>query len=262
MAVIDELARQDAILAELAASGRVTVSELATKFSKSTVTIRKDLDVLERKELLRRVRGGAVGKRPSDEGAFDTRLRRSRDAKRAIAKAAAALVGRGDVIAIDSSTTCYCLGEELLEKQDIVVITNGLRLAVLLMERSSAVVVLTGGVLRKASGSVVGPIGDVLRGRGRISRGFFGVSTVSTTYGLMDLSSEQANAKKMIAESCDEVIGLFDSTKLGGFGTHSYAPVDRITAMYTDTGVDHAAVEEWSRLGVRINAVPVPGLER
>jgi DeoR/GlpR family transcriptional regulator of sugar metabolism len=221
------------------------------------VTIRKDLDALESRELLRRVRGGAVSRRPSDEGAFDTRLRRAREAKRAIAKAAAALVVGGEVLALDSSTTCYCLGEELLDKQDMVVVTNGLRLALLLMERSSAVVILTGGVLRKASGSVVGPIGDVLHGRGTISKGFFGLSTISTTYGLMDISSEQANAKKMMADSCREIFGLFDSTKVGGFGTHAYAPIERITAMYTDDGVPRSTVDEWAELGIPVHPVAV-----
>ena len=105
MASLDEFAREQSVLASLKSTGHVSVNELATRFGVSTVTVRKDLDVLERRHLLRRVRGGAVSVDASDEGAFEMRLRHSRENKQAIARAVAPLVRDGDVIAIDSSTT-------------------------------------------------------------------------------------------------------------------------------------------------------------
>ena len=71
---------------------------------------------------------------------------------------------------------------------NLVVVTNGLRLATLLMERSSARVLVLGGVLRRSAGSLVGPIGDVLTSRGRIAKGFFGLVGLSAAHGLMDIS--------------------------------------------------------------------------
>lgn len=256
MASIDEFAREQAILLALDGVGRVVVNDLAREFGVSTVTIRKDLDGLERRAMLRRVRGGAVSVGSGDEGAFEVRLRHSRHVKQAIAKMVAPSVRHGDVIAMDSSTTCYYLAQELLDRRDLVVVTNGLRLAVLLMEQSAAMVLMPGGVLRRSAGSMVGPIGDVLAGRGRIDKGFFGVIGLSTTHGLLDLSAEEAQTKQFMARACNKVFGLFDSSKVGGFGVHSFATTDQITALYTDDGVDQDTVSQWAGHGIPIRTIP------
>ena len=257
MASLDEFAREQAVLASLKSTGHVSVNELSSQFGVSTVTIRKDLEVLERRHLLRRVRGGAVSVGASDEGAFEMRLRHAQESKRAIARAVAPVVRDGDVIAIDSSTSTYYLAQELLGRRNLVVITNGLRHALLFMEHSTAMVLLPGGVVRRSAGSVVGPIGDVLAGRGRITAGFFGVVSVSTIHGLMDISAEEAHTKQFMAQACDTVHGLFDSSKISGFGLHSFTPSADITAMYTDDGVTAEFVDEWRDLGVPVTTVPV-----
>jgi DeoR/GlpR family transcriptional regulator of sugar metabolism len=251
-----DFVREEVILDELNATGRVTVADLARRFGVSPVTVRKDLDLLERRTLLRRVRGGAVAA-PRDEGAFETRLRSHAHTKRAIAVAAAGLVSDGDVIAIDSSTTTYYLAEELLSRSGLMVVTNSLRAATLLMEHSDATVVLPGGVLRRASHSVVSPFSDVLEGRGRIKTGFFGVSSVSRTLGMLELSTEECEVKKTLARACDRVVGLFTSSKTQGFGLHPFAEPDRITALYTDDQADATFVSAWDGSGVDIVTVPV-----
>lgn len=252
MASLDEFEREQAVLAQLTSTGHVAVAELAVRFAVSTVTVRKDLDALERRSLLRRVRGGAVSVGASDEGAFEMRLRHSMDSKRAIARAAAPLVRNGDVIAVDSSTTTYYLAQEILDRRDLVVVTNGLRHALLMMEHSSARVLMPGGVLRRSAGSLVGPIGDVLAGRGRISKGFFGVVSVSTTLGLLDISAEEAQTKRFMAAACDSVYGLFDSSKVDGFGLHSFVDPHDLTGIYTDGAVTAEMTAEWEKARVPI----------
>ena len=199
VASLDEFSREQVILSALRTTGRVAVADLAARFGVSSVTVRKDLDALERRSLLRRVRGGAVSLGASDEGSFEARFTDSRDRKQAIAKAAAAAVRDGDVIAIDSSTTAFYLAQEIVERRGLVVVTNGLRLATLLMEQSSARVLVLGGVLRRSAGSLVGPIGDVLSSRGRIAKGFFGLVGLSAVHGLMDISAEEAQTKHVMA---------------------------------------------------------------
>ena len=256
MASLDEFAREQAILTILKTSGHAVVNDLAETFGVSTVTIRKDLDGLEQRNLLRRVRGGAVSVDGGDEGSFDMRLRHSSETKRAIARSAAAIVRHGDVLAIDASTTGYYLAQEILDRRNLVVVTNALRVATLFMEQSSAKVLVPGGLLRRSSGSLVGPIGDVLAGRGRISTGFFGVVGVSTMHGLMEMSAEEAQTKRFLADACERVIGMFESGKIGGFGLHSFAAVPAITAMYTDTSAPPGWLTEWETLGVPIHLVP------
>lgn len=257
---MDEFGREQAILLELESSGRVGVNQLAERFGVSAVTVRKDLDALERRSLLRRIRGGAVSTGSSDEGAWSMRARHSLEAKQAIARAAASLVRNGDVIALDSSTTCYYLAQELVERRNLVVITNGLRTALLLMEESDAMVVVPGGVLRRSAESMVGPIGDLLSGRGRIKKGFFGMVGLSTSLGLLEVSVDEAQTKAFIAGVCDDVYGLFDSSKAARFGLHSFVGTDRIAALYTDDATSDEVVSEWTRAGVDVRVVPLaPG---
>lgn len=250
MTGLDEFQREQAILLALESAGRVQVNELAQRFGVSAVTVRKDLDTLERRSLLRRIRGGAVSAGNADEGAWAMRVRHSVEAKQAIARAVAPLVRNGDVIALDSSTTAHLLARELLDRRNLVVITNGLRTAQLLMQESNALVLLPGGVLRRSAESLVGPIGDLLAGRGRIDKGFFGLVGLSTELGLLEVSVDEAHTKSFIASACNEVYGLFDSSKATRFALHSFAPVDRISALYTDDGIDASFVADWARVGV------------
>lgn len=258
---LDEYAREQAILLELESTGRVMVNDLADRFGVSAVTVRKDLDALERRSLLRRIRGGAVSAGNSDEGAWSMRVRHSAESKQEIAAAAASLVRHGDTIALDSSTTCYYLAQRLLDRRNLVVVTNGLRTAQLLMEGSNAMVVLPGGVLRRSSESMVGPIGDLLSGRGRIRRGFFGLVGLSTELGLLDVSIDEAHTKGLLAGACDEIYGLFDSSKANRFALHSFVATDEITALYTDSGIEEVVVTEWAAAGVEIrSSAPVTPL--
>jgi DeoR/GlpR family transcriptional regulator of sugar metabolism len=252
MGSLDEFSREQAILAALRSTGRVAVGELASRFGVSQVTVRKDLDSLERRSLLRRVRGGAVGVGASDEGSFEMRLGDSRAAKQAIARAAAEMVHDGDVIAIDSSTTAYYFAREIIHRRNLVVVTNGLAVTTLLMEQSSARVLVLGGVVRRSAASLVGPVGDGLVTRGRIGMGFFGLVGLSPTHGLMDISAEEAQMKRTLANSCDEIYGLFDSSKVKGFGLHSFAPPSHVSGLITDDRVSQDFVSEWRQLDVPV----------
>ena len=250
MASLSEFDREQAILTELDEQGRVEVASLSQRFGVSTVTVRKDLESLERRGMLRRIRGGALVAPRSDEGAFDFRARVAPQAKRAIARHAAGLVRPGDVIALDSSTTCYYLAEELLDVQPLTVITNGLRASSLLLTQSKAAVIMPGGVLRRASESMVGFLSDVLVGRGRVDKGFFGLVGLSLERGLLDITPEEASAKAALAGACRQVYALFDATKIERFGTHSFTTVDRVTRLISDTAVPAEVHRQWTDAGV------------
>jgi len=250
VASLSEFDREQAILLELDEHGRVEVSSLSNRFGVSAVTVRKDLESLERRSMLRRIRGGALVSPRSDEGAFEFRQRIASRAKRAIARHAARLVRPGDVIAMDSSTTAYYLAEELVDVQPLTVVTNGLRTSQLLLANSRATVIMPGGVLRRASESMVGFFTDVLTGRGRVDKGFFGLVGLSLERGLLDLSPEEAQAKETLAGACRQVFGLFDATKVERFGTHPFVSIDRVTRLISDTAVPREIHREWTRSGV------------
>ncbi|HEY2645111.1 MAG TPA: DeoR/GlpR family DNA-binding transcription regulator [Galbitalea sp.] len=253
-----DVVREEVILHELRATGRVIVRDLADRLGVSEVTIRKDLDALEERSLLRRVRGGAVTQ-TGEEGAFADRMRVDSGVKRAIAQHVASLIQDGDSIAIDSSTTSYYLAQEIVDREDLIVVTFGLRAAVVLLEQSNATVVLPGGVVRRASGGLVGPFSDVLEGRGRLNKGFFGTATVSNTRGMLELSSDEAATKRALVACCDEVHVSFASSKIGKFGLHSYASPADITQLHTDELASDEFVSEWTARGVGVTRVPGTG---
>lgn len=255
------VSREARILDALGAEGSVLVADLARDLGVSEVTIRKDLDALERRQLLRRTRGGAVLPERGDEGAFQDRMRRESAAKRAIAAEAARLVVDGDVIALDTSSTAHHLALELLHRHGLVVITQSLPTAMVLLERSDARVVMPGGTLRRESAGLVGPITDALVGRGRIDKAFVGVVGLSPERGLLELATDETVSKQALVAASDAVHGLFDSTKTRGFALHSFARADQVTSLITDANASDDFVEQWKAVGVPVTRVPLPGPE-
>lgn len=253
--------RDSRILDALDQHGAVQVADLARDLGVSEVTIRKDLDALAERDLLRRTRGGALPPVRGDEGAFTDRMRREAAAKRAIAIRAASLVEDGDVIALDTSSTAHFLALELLQRTGLVVVTQSLPTAMLLMDRSDASVIMPGGTLRRESSGLVSPITDALVGRGRIDKAFVGVVALSPERGLLELATDEAVSKQGLVEASREVHALFDSSKTTGFALHSFASIDRVTSLITDAQASDDFVDEWRAAGVRVTRVPVDGTQ-
>jgi DeoR family transcriptional regulator of aga operon len=249
-----ERKRHHEVIRLLESTGRVSVPELAERFGVSLVTIRKDLETLERRHLLRRVRGGAVPAPSPDEGSFEIRLHFRPAEKMAIAREAARMVRDGDAIALDGSTTCYYLAKELVHKRGLVVVTNGLPAAEALAE-SDATVVMPGGTLRRSSWALVGDMGATLAGRGRLAYGFFGLRALSPDLGLLELSPEETAVKRRLLSISGTVYGLFDSSKVGRFALHPFAETSKVTGLITDTGLPDEEVMAWKDAGVPVQRV-------
>lgn len=246
--------RDERILDLLEGRERVPVVELAEHVGVSEVTIRKDLERLVRSALIERVRGGAR-LRTGEEGPLAERLGQRVTAKRAVARRAAELVEREAVIAIDSSSTGYYLALELAERTDATVVTNSLRVASQLAERSGPAVVMLGGTVRRTSFSTVGFPPELLRGYGTIDMAFLGVSALSPEQGLLERSFSEAETKRAIALAANRVVGLFDSSKASGFGQHSVVPAVAVDRLITDDGFSELDAAPWLALGIDVDRV-------
>jgi DeoR/GlpR family transcriptional regulator of sugar metabolism len=234
----------------------VHVAELSKAFAVSEVTVRSDLSELARQGLVARVRGGVRPlQRGQSELGFDFRLRLEVERKRAIARAAAAMVDEGEAIALDSSTTAYYLALELRTKKELVVVTNGLLIAAALADAPGISVLVTGGMLRLQAMSLVGELGaDVLRAT-RISKGLLGARGLSIDHGLMDLNPEEVRIKREMADVCERVIGLLDSTKWHRTALLPFVATEQVDAIVTDTGAPGEEVEAWRARDVEIVCV-------
>jgi DeoR/GlpR family transcriptional regulator of sugar metabolism len=245
--------RMQQVLRMLETRDSVQVTELAEMFSVSEVTVRSDLAALARQGLVARVRGGVRAlQRGQSELAFDLRLRIEADPKRAIARAAAALVGEGEAVALDSSTTAYYLALELRAKQELVVVTNGLLIAAALADAPGITVLVTGGTLRLSAMSLVGDLGaDVLRTT-RINKGFLGARGLSLERGLMDLNPDEVRIKQEMADACEQVYGILDGTKWHRSALLSFAALDEVHGVVTDSTAPAEEVAAWREAGVNV----------
>ena len=236
----------------------VTVGELATTFGVSEVTVRSDLAALAHRGLIARIRGGARAlQRGQSEVAFDIRLRVQEQSKRAVAAAAAALVGDGEAIALDSSTTAFYIAQQLRDKHELVVVTNGLRVAGALADAPGVSVIVPGGVLRPAAMSLVGDFATAVLRSTRIGKGFFGARGVSVDRGLMDLNPEEVRFKRELAAACEQVVGVFDHTKWERSALLSFVSAERVNAIVTDEGAPAELLNVWRDRDVRVIAAPV-----
>ena len=243
------------ILRMLETRASVPVSELSLAFAVSEVTVRSDLASLARQGLVARVRGGvrALQQGQSEVG-FDLRLRLEVERKRAIARAAASLIGEGEAVALDASTTAYYLALELRGKRELVVVTNGLLVATALADAPGITVLVTGGTLRLSAMSLVGDLGtDVLRTT-RINKGFLGARGLSLPRGLVDLNPDEGRIKQEMADACEQVYGILDGTKWHRSALLTFVPVDALAGIVTDSGAPAAELEAWREAGVAVIA--------
>jgi DeoR/GlpR family transcriptional regulator of sugar metabolism len=233
----------------------VSVVELSQLFGVSEVTVRSDLATLADRGLIARIRGGARAlQRGQSEVAFDVRLRVQEACKRAVAAAAADLVGDGEAVALDSSTTAYYIAERLRGKHELVVVTNGLRIAEALADAPGVSVVMPGGVLRREAMSLVGEFAAPVLRSTHIGKGFFGARGVSVARGLMDLNPEEVRFKRELAAACEHVVGVFDHTKWERNALLSFVPADRVDTIVTDEQAPGRLMQEWRDRDVRIVA--------
>lgn len=245
--------RMQQVLRMLETRDCVPVSELSEAFAVSEVTVRSDLSALAQQGLVARVRGGvrALQQGQSEVG-FDLRLRLEVEQKRAIARAAAEMIGEGEAVAIDASTTGYYLALELRTKRELVVVTNGLLVATALADAPGITVLVPGGMLRLSAMSLVGDFGtDVLRTT-RINKGFLGARGLSLERGLMDLNPDEVRIKQEMADACEQIYGILDGTKWHRSALLSFVSVDDLTGIVTDWSAPAEEVEAWRAAGVQV----------
>ena len=243
--------------------GRVRVGDLAQRFGVSGVTIRKDLDALERQGRIVRTHGGAVS--PAGAGmerAFDVRERLQHAEKEAIGREAAALVADGESIALDASTTAYAMARHLRARGGwlhLTVVTNGLRIALELAGVSGVTVVMPGGFIRPEALSLVGPLGEGLLERVNVQRAFLGATGFSVEAGLCDGTEEEAQIKRLLVAAATETIGLVDHTKWARRSLATFCPTSSLTAVITDAPVAGGMAEALLAAGVRLVEASVRG---
>lgn len=245
--------RRQAILALLTAVGRVSVADLRSRFGVSEVTIRADLQALAERKLLVRTHGGALpASSAMNELALVLRRQHQVKEKSRIGAAAARLVSDGDALFLDSSSTSLAIAFHLKEHRQLTVVTNSLEVTHELTDAPGVELVMVGGVLQRATASLVGAFGlDVLRELNLV-KGFFGAHGISLEAGLTDVSPDEAAVKRPLVARCREVIAVLDATKWGRVGVASFARVADLQTLITDAGAPLHLVSQIRAAGVDV----------
>lgn len=254
MSTLETQARRERILALLRQNGQVRVADLAKTLGVSQVTVRADLEALEREGRLRRLRGGAVlwETRRFELPLEVTRTLHAKE-KEAIGKRAAALVRDGDVVILDVGSTTTEMAKALSPNlKDVVVITSALNIALLLEGHPGISVIVTGGRLRPLQHSLVNPFGTLLLEELNADKAFLGCNGVHPERGFTNTNLEEAEVKKAMVRAAREVYFLADHSKLLQVATAKIAPLSAAKALFTDRKAGKEALEALEKAGLAV----------
>jgi len=248
--------RLQAILDLLNSQGSVTVDDLASRLRVTAMTVRRDLDVLERKRLLRRVRGGAISAQGrSYEPPLIIRTRNHPEEKSRIGAAAAELAKDGDSIAIDVGTTAVEVARHLVHRHNLTVVTPSFHVASILAEQHAIRVILTGGILRPGELSLVGHLVERAFKDFFLDKVFLGIGGFHLDAGLTEFSQEDALVKRAMIASAKEVIVITDASKFGKVAFAAVAGLEVVKRVITDSSDPREVVSRLEAMGIDVLAV-------
>lgn len=248
--------RRQHILSLIRTHGRVLVDELSESLNLSKITIRKDLDYLQARELITRTHGGAL---PPNAGALsDPTIQEKHEIhheeKVNIAKAAVSLVSEGQCIILDSGSTTTEIARLLLTFRKLTVVTNALNIAADLAS-SDFEVILIGGTLRKNSLSAVGPLAEDVLKEIHADILFIGVDGFDVKVGLTTPNLLEARVNRAMVNSSQKVVAVCDSSKFNRRSLSLIVPTSEIHHVITDANLPEEERRAVREAGIEITVV-------
>jgi DeoR family fructose operon transcriptional repressor len=232
--------RQQAIADLLTQRGRLSVTELADRFTVTTETVRRDLSTLERAGIVRRVHGGAIPAASLSvlEVAVNERDQAQSDQKDRVAEAALAyLPTNGGSVLLDAGTTTARLAGLLPLDLPYTIFTNAVPIAGRLAGRANVELHLLPGRVRRTTQAAVGEDTVAAISRLRTDVAFVGTNGLSIAHGLSTPDQSEAAAKNAMIRSAQRVVVLADSSKIGHESTVRFGDLEQVDVLITDDGL-------------------------
>src|SRR5271168_3088625 len=230
--------RRRKILELLQTEGRVLVRDLARRYKTSLITVRKDLEILHQEGGLERTHGGALPLRTGvmNDRSLVEKEQLHRPEKLRIAAAAAHMIRQGQVVILDSGTTTTAIARACRHFKSLTVITNATNIAADLAD-TAVEVILTGGVLRQNSYSLVGPLAEESLKKLSADLLFLGVDGFDVRYGLTTPNLLEARVNRAMAESARRTVVVCDSSKFGRRSLSLIMPTSAVHEAVTDKNI-------------------------
>lgn len=237
--------RREQILKMLKENSKLLVPDLCTYFAVSPSTVRNDLRDLEAAGKLKRTHGGAipVGKASFELNSQEKEVSHMEEKKR-IALMAASLIEDADTIALDTGTTTLELAKVIIDKRDLTVVTNDLKIASYLENNSKINVILVGGMLRRGFHCTTGPSVQAQLDEYNVDKAFMAANALSLEKGFTTPRIDLAEVKKTMISIASQVIFLLDSSKFGRISFTRFADLQDVDKIITDAGVGKKAIEQ------------------
>lgn len=230
----DTSERHQAILDLAHLHNRVTVEQLASHFTVSVQTIRKDLNALCEQRLLSRVHGGATLPSGVENLEYEARRRIAADAKEAIGKAAAALIPNDASLFINIGTTTEAVSQSLLDHSGLLVVTNNINVANRMRVYPRFEVVIAGGVVRPSDGGIVGEAAAGFFSQFKVDYAVIGASALDEEGALLDYDYREVKVAQAIIANARHVILVSDQGKFARSAPVRIARIDQIGTFVTD----------------------------
>lgn len=193
-------------------TGYAGVEDLARRFGVSPQTIRKDINAMCERGLLRRVHGG-VELAHSNAEHYELRRILNIAPKRQIAEAAARIIPNEAAIAVSIGTTPELVVSCLSQHKGLKIFTNNLHVAMTAHQFDGVQIAIPGGTLRTSEADIVGPSAVDFFDAYRFDFGLFGVASVDENGGLLDLFDEDARSREAISRNAQARILVLDASK-------------------------------------------------
>ena len=244
--------RLKTIQEHLFARGVSSIEELVHITQSSPATVRRDLVKLETDGVIERTHGGArLAESSNLEVAFGLRESQNLEIKRAIGRAAHALLKPGSTVLMDAGTTVLQLAKAIrLEPLPLTVITNGLALAQELVNVSGVEVILLGGKLHGDNLSSIGTYTEKLLEEFWCDQLFLGATAISQEDNLATLDAGEASINRKMLERTKHSILLADSSKFGHNAPYRVSSLARISQIISDSGLNPSWIKHLEKLAV------------
>ncbi|WP_159591823.1 DeoR/GlpR family DNA-binding transcription regulator [Streptococcus halichoeri] len=242
--------RLEKIIQLVSQEKKIDVTTLSQLLEVSKVTIRKDLDKLESKGLLRREHGYAVLNNGDD---LNVRLSYHYTTKRRIAEKAAELIQDNETIMIESGSTCALLAEVLCQtKHNIKIITNSSFIANYLRHYQTCQIILLGGYYQPTAEVTVGPLLKEMIRLFHVDKLFFGTDGFSPRVGFMGKDMMRTEVVQEMAKVADQVIILTDSSKFEKPSLVPQIDFNAVRRVITDKGLNKEALEALTQKAIEV----------
>lgn len=226
--------RKSQILELARHEGQVLVEELASRFAVTTQTIRRDLTELAENGRLERVHGGAIMPASLRNPGYRARRVLQDDAKKSIARMCAKQIPVNASVLLNIGTSTEAVARALVEHENLTVITNNLNVADILSQNDSCTIIVTGGVLRREDGGLVGDLTTETIRQFKVDYAVIGTSALDAEGNLLDFDLQEVRASRTIIECSARTFLVADKSKLNRSAPVRIASLQDLDAIFTD----------------------------